>query len=313
MIRKGMDDHLDLKNVQTFVLIARELSFAKAAQLLHLSQPSVTARIQALETDLGKSLFIRQHRGIQLSKEGEAFMPFALQMLEVEKAAQERLKSLNDELQGKIVIGATASCSVYILPEILSKLLRYPQVEFQVVTGNTSHIKEMLLQNQVDFGIVSSEVKKKQIKQINLCLHEFDLVCSPMNPLAASEIVSMEELIRLPLITYEQNSDAWKKIMKLYAQHDSAPNVVMELNQIEAAKEMVNISSCVCIFPHISVRRELSEGRLVKLKVNELEVIKQYSSIIYMEKKEYYPLMELMINTFIDHFVNDPIDLVTTG
>ncbi|MCY9692666.1 LysR family transcriptional regulator [Paenibacillus alginolyticus] len=310
---KGMDDHLDLKNVQTFVLIARDLSFAKAAQILHLSQPSVTARIQALETELGKSLFIRQHRGIQLSKEGEAFMPFALQMLEVEKAAEERLKSLNDELQGKIVIGATASCSVYILPEILSKLLQYPKVEFQVVTGNTSYITEMLLQNQVDFGMVSSEVKKKQIKQVNLCDHDFDLVCSPMNPLAAKGIVSMEDLIHLPLITYEQNSDAWKKIKKLYAEHDSAPKVVMELNQIEAAKEMVNISSCVCIFPNISVRRELSEGRLVKLKVNELEVIKQYSSMIYMEKKEYYPLMELMINTFLDYFISEPLEFVTTG
>ncbi|MHC2182027.1 DNA-binding transcriptional LysR family regulator, partial [Paenibacillus sp. PvR052] len=169
---------MDLRNVQTFVLIARELSFAKAAQILHLSQPSVTARIQALESELGKSLFIRQHRGIQLSKEGEAFYSFALQMLEIEKAAEEKLKSLNNELQGKIIIGATATCSVYLLPEILAKLWqKHPQIEFQVVTGNTSHITEMLMQNQVDLGMVSSDVKKKQIKQINLCLHDFDLVC----------------------------------------------------------------------------------------------------------------------------------------
>lgn len=306
---------MDLRNVQTFVHIARELSFAKAAQILHLSQPSVTARIQALESELGKSLFIRQHRGIQLSKEGEAFYSFALQMLEIEKAAEEKLKSLNDELQGKIIIGATATCSLYLLPEMLAKLWqKHPQIEFQVVTGNTSHITELLMQNQVDLGMVSSDVKKKQIKQINLCLHDFDLVCGPNHPLVQQGKVSIEELVEMPLVTYEQNSDVWKKIKKLFAQHDASPNVVMQLNQIEAAKEMVHASSCcVGMFPHISVKRDLSLGRLVKLKVKELEVVKQYSSMIYMEKKEFYPLMELMINTFLNHFSPDSPHILTTG
>ncbi len=236
---------MDLRNVQTFVLVAQQLSFAKASRLLHLSQPSVTARIQALETELGKTLFIRKHRGIHLSKEGEAFIHYALQMLELEKVAQDKLKSLNDTLQGKIVIGATATCSVYMLPKILSGIMhKNPQVEFKVVTGSTVQITDMLLQNQIDLGMVASDAKKKQIKQEYLTSCNYVLVCSPNHPQANREEVSMEEIIPLPLVTHEQNSDAWKKIKKLYAQYDAVPNVVMELNQIDAAKAMVHASLC---------------------------------------------------------------------
>nr|WP_245247136.1 MULTISPECIES: LysR family transcriptional regulator substrate-binding protein [unclassified Paenibacillus] len=238
-----------------------------------------------------------------------------MQILEVEKAAEEKLKSLKNALQGKVTIGSTTSCSLYLLPGILSRQLqKYPQIEFQVVTGDTSNITELLLRNQIDLGMVSSDVKKKQIKQINLCLHDFDLVCGANHPLVKKGNVSIEELVEMPFVTYEQNSDVWKKIKKLFAQHDASPNVVMQLNQIEAAKEMVHASSCCMgMFPHLSVKRELSLGRLVKLKVKELEVIKQYSSMIYMEKKEFYPLMELMINTFLNHFNPDSSHIKTTG
>jgi DNA-binding transcriptional LysR family regulator len=294
---------VDLKNVQTFVIIARELSFAKAAFNLHLSQPSVTARIQALESEIGKQLFIRKHRGIHLTKDGEAFLPFALQLLEIEKSAVDRLKSLDDSLQGKIAIGATATSSIYLLPEILSDVMqKYQQIEFKVVTGNTLHITEMLLQNQLDLGFVTSEVKKKQIKQVYLRQYDYTLVCSPNHPFAKKDVISMEEFIEMPMVTYEQKSDAWKKLKKLFAQHDSTPNIVMELNQIEAAKEIVKVSLCACMIPTIAVQREISEGRLVRLNVKEAESIKHNMSLIYMDKKKEYPLMNLMINMINDYF-----------
>lgn len=299
----GGHGHLDLRNVLTFVMVAQELSFARAAHALHLSQPSVTARIQALEAELGKQLFIRKHRGIQLSREGEAFLPFAHQMIEIQTSAEEKLKSLNHMMEGKVAIGATAVWSVYVLPGILGNILKtYPGIEFKVVTGNTVQITEMLMQNQADIGLVSSDVKKKQAKQIYLNEYDYALVCSPHHSFAIKKEISIEELIHAPLVTYEQRSDAWKNIRKMYAQYDAVPNVVMELNQIEAAKAMVSASLCVSLFPEISVRRELAEGRLVRVHVNELASIKQKLSLIYLGKKESYPLIDLLLQTFKSHF-----------
>lgn len=296
---------MDLRNIQTFVTVAQELNFAKAAHHLHLSQPSVTARIQSLEAEVGKTLFIRNRRNVQLSIEGEAFLPFALQMLEILGAAEEKMKSINKTIEGRISIGATAFISVYILPEILGMVhRRHPRVEFKVVTGSTMQINEMLHQNQIDIGLVSSTVTNKQVKQEMLNEYDLVLVCSPKHPFAQKEIIHMEELLSVPLVTYEQRSDAWKQIKRLYGHHDAVPNVVMELNQIEAAKAMVSASLCVCLLPKLSVERELREGSLVKVKVNELTAIKQKLSMIYLEKKGAYPLIDVMLKTFKNHFIN---------
>jgi DNA-binding transcriptional LysR family regulator len=296
---------LDLKNIYTFVTIARELSFAQASHILHLSQPSVTARIQTLETELGKSLFIRNRRNIQLTKEGETFLPFALQLLEIQSEAEEKLKRMNKTLEGKVSIGATALWSVYILPTILGEILRkYPGVEFKVMTGNTIQITEMLFQNQVDIGLVSSGVKKQQVRENHLSENELILVCGPKHPFSKKKEIRIEEMLKAPMVTYQQSTDAWKQIKKIYAQFNSVPNVVMELNQIEAAKEMVAASSCVCFMPTISIKKELLEGQLVEVNVKKLPSIKQKMSMIYLEKKESYPLIELVMETLKKHFDN---------
>ncbi|GAB7389171.1 LysR family transcriptional regulator [Bacillaceae bacterium] len=295
---------LDLKNVLTFLTVAQEKSFVQAAQILHLSQPSVTARIQALETELGAPLFIRNNRRtVQLSKAGEAFLPFAVQLLEIMGEAEDKLKRINSKLEGKIAIGSTAFLSAYVLPEILGAIYqKYPQIEFKVVTGNTLKISEMLMQNQVDVGLVSSEVKKQQIKQVYLGENEMVLVCSPQHPFAKQKVIDVKELLNAPLVTYEQSSDAWKQIKKIYAEYDEVPNVAMELNQIEAAKAMVMVTSCVCILPNMSVEREVREGRLVKVHVRRVNELKTKYSIIYLEKQETYPLISLIVNAFKRHF-----------
>jgi DNA-binding transcriptional LysR family regulator len=295
---------LDLKNILTFVTVARDLSFVQAAQNLYLSQPSVTARIQALEVELGAPLFIRNsRRTILLSKEGETFLPYALKMLEIAEESQDKLKRINSLLEGKISIGATAFLSSYVLPEILGEIYKkYPKIEFKVMTGNTSQISDMLMQNIVDIGLISSKVKKPQIKQVLLDENEEALICGPQHPFSLKKVIEMEELLANPLVTYEQSSDVWRRINKVYAEHGAVPNVVMEMNQIDAVKSMVRVGNCLCFLPVSSVESELSQGNLVKVHVKELNKIKTTCSMIYLEKKENYPLISLMLGTLRRHF-----------
>lgn len=280
----------------TFVTIAREMSFAQASHFLHLSQPSVTARIQTLEQELGKSLFVRGKRAIKMTKEGEAFLPYALKMLEIESIAKEKLSSLNVTLEGKVTIGATALWSVYILPAILGNILRnYPGIELKMMTGNTVQITEMLMQDQIDIGLVSSKVKRQGVNQYSLSSYELSVVCSPEHSFSDRK-VDMAELLKAPMVTYQQKSDAWTQIRKIYSELSATPNVVMELNQIEAAKQMVRYSPFICILPTISVQEEFEKGLLKKVEVRNFPPIKENLSIISLERKESYQIVALVIN-----------------
>ena len=276
--------------------VTREMSFAQASHVLHLSQPSVTARIQSLEQELGKTLFIRSKRTIQLTKEGEAFLSYALELLEIENEAKEKLYSLNKILEGKVTIGATALWSVYILPSILGDILRkYPGIEVKVLTGNTVQITEMLNQNQVDIGLVSSKVKKQDVREHRLSECELVVVCGPEHDFATRSI-EVEEMLRAPMVTYQQKSDAWTQIRKIYSEYGTVPNVVMELNQIEAAKQMVSCSPCVCILPTISVEKELDKGLLTKVEVKNLPPIIEKLNMISLERKESYQAIKLLMD-----------------
>lgn len=293
---------MDLKTVETFVLVAKELSFARAAQSLQLSQPSVTARIQSLEMELGKCLFDRNRRKIRLAKEGEAFLPYAVRLLDVKVEAEDTLKNMNQALQGKISIGATALWSVHILPAVLGEVLqRFPAIEFQVMTGTTAQITEMLLNNQIDIGLVSSRVKNKLLKQVHFAEDEMVLICDPTHPYAKRTSIELEEFLFAPLIIYQRHSDAWKQICAIFEKHDQKPNVVMELNQIEAAKEMVLASQYLCILPEMSVARELRDRRLMRVRVSGLERICAKMSIVYLARKQSYVLVRIlteMLNRF---------------
>ncbi|KAA9022244.1 LysR family transcriptional regulator [Niallia endozanthoxylica] len=287
---------MDLKNVYTFVTVARKMSFAETAHFLHLSQPSVTSRIQTLEQELGKSLFIRSKRAIKLTKEGEAFLPYALKLLEIESIVKDKLSSLNVTLEGKVTIGATALWSVYILPAILGNILKnYPGIELQMLTGNTVQITQMLMQDQIDIGLVSSKVKKQEVKQYSLSSYELSVVCSPDHSFAERK-VDMKELLKAPMVTYQQKSDAWSQIRKIYSEHGATLNVVMELNQIEAAKQMVRYSSFICILPTISIKEELEKGLLKKVEVTDFPPIKENLSIITLERKESYQIVALLMD-----------------
>ncbi len=273
------------------------MSFARASHVLHLSQPSVTARIQCLEQEIGKTLFIRNKRIIQLTKEGEAFLPYALKMLEIESEAKEKLLSMNKTLQGKVTIGATALWSVYILPSILGDILReYPSVEIKVLTGNSAQITEMLLQNQVDLGFISSKIiNQEEVQETIIAECELSLICSSEHDFA-SRTIDIDEMLKVPMVTYQQRSDAWAFIRRIYSEYNTKPNVVMELNQIEAAKQMVNCSSFVCILPTVSVKKELERGQLIKVKVNNLPPIIETLTMISLKQKESYQVIKLIMD-----------------
>ncbi|MCL6592915.1 MAG: LysR family transcriptional regulator [Alicyclobacillus sp.] len=286
----------DLENISTFVAVASHLSFVKAAHALNLRQPSVSARIQKLEDRLGVSLFIRNnnHR-IHLTEEGMAFLPYAVKMLQLMQEAENKVRSLQQKYEGKVRIGVTPTWAVTVLPKALGAVReQYPRVEFYVVNGTTKGIAEMILNNELDLGIVSYAVTQQDI--CLECVYEtpWVLVCSPQHPLAQQQEVSLELVLREPLVTYEQGTPGREAIERIYTRHHTLPNIVAQLDQLEAAKAMVMESSCVSFLPLIGVQHELRSGRLVRLHVRQLTDFTKQLYVICLKAKTTYLLIDMV-------------------
>lgn len=286
---------MDTRNVETFVVAARYLSFVHAARELHLSQPSVSARIQCLEDELGTPLFIRKGKNLILSRAGEAFLPYARRLLETREEAQQALRGLENHLEGRLTIAATPLWCVYVLPTVLARIRsRYPRVEFRVLNGNTAQIGEMLADHRAELGLVSSVTKRPKIEQELCWKTPLVLVCHPRHRFGRREVVPMREVVSEPLATYQQTSDTWRTVERLWAQYQAVPNVAMEVNQIEAAKAMVLNGTCVALLPWLAVLPDVEAGRLVRVEVPELRSVHTLLYMAYASHKSSSLLVRLM-------------------
>ena len=127
---------MDLGQLEAFVQVAKERSFSRAAEALFLTQPSVTARIQALERDLGERLFERSGRGVRLTEVGGCFLPHAERVLQALEEGRDAIDALRNLQSGTLVLAAATTVSTYILPGVLRTFRsRFPRVEVAVRTG----------------------------------------------------------------------------------------------------------------------------------------------------------------------------------
>ena len=152
---------MQLKQLEVFVQVARLKSFSKAADALYLTQPTISAHISALESELGTKLVVRSTKEIQLTATGSILFSYATQILGLCERAEQDVKTASSDIQGALSVAASTVPSQYLLPRILPHLRqRYPKVFFQVFQGDSSQVAQRIFENGAELGIIGSPVQK---------------------------------------------------------------------------------------------------------------------------------------------------------
>lgn len=256
---------MDIQELEAFWWISQTGSFNRAAERLYLTQPSVTARIQALEKELGQPLFERKPRGVRLTDAGRALLPHAERVLQDIRKARQAVVDLMSATGGTLALGCALTTSTYTLPQILDVYKRtYPQVEITVRTGRSQQIQQLVLDDTVQMGLVHAPVNPHpEIHAIPLYDEEIVLVAYPGHPLAAEERVVADRLAGEPFITPDRSSGYWSLVEQFWASAGLAPRVTMELDSIEATKRMVMHQLGITMLPRNCVSQEAENGTLV--------------------------------------------------
>lgn len=174
---------MEIQNLEAFLHVARERSFTRAAAALFLTQPSVTARIQALEQQIGRPLFERRGRNVRLTEAGEALMPYALRAIELLQEGGQAAREA--EGHGSVLIGATVSAATAILPDLLEAFRRErPQARIVVRYGHSNEVIEVLRDGLVDVGFVVRPLHEPLISVEPLLSDDIVLVTSPRHRLS---------------------------------------------------------------------------------------------------------------------------------
>jgi DNA-binding transcriptional LysR family regulator len=257
-----MPESMLLAHLESFVEVARSGNVSRAAQALFLTQPAVTARLKSLESDLGAELFVRSARGMKLTDAGRAFLPYAQRTLGLVSEGRQVIADLREGATGELVIGAAPAVSTYLLPTILKTFrATHPNVRLGVRTGHTEEVLEMVLRQEVNIGI-GRPVRHPEVELIPVFEDELLLVVSRRHPFAARTKVRMDELASDRLILFDRASSYHELTSALFREAGVVPASVLELDNVEAAKKMVQQGLGVALLPRMALEAELRSRSL---------------------------------------------------
>jgi DNA-binding transcriptional LysR family regulator len=261
--------------VEGFVAVAREGNLRRAAELLYVSQPALTARIQGLESELGTPLFRRTRSGMELTHAGRAFLPYAQRALESLRGGAALVAELVAGVVGELAIGAAPGVSAYVLPELLARYTeRYPNVRLLVRTSHSEQLVDQVVRGEVQLAVVR-EMRDARIVNKPLYEDELVLVARPDHPFARDGRIDISAIHGAQLILFDRTSSYYDLTNALFRSAGVVPRGVMELDNIEAAKRMVERGLGVALLPGTAVARSLLDGTLTEVALAGVEPIQR--------------------------------------
>ena len=263
---------MDLFQLETFLAVAEERSFSRAAARLHRTQPAVSQVIAKLEMELGETLVERASPGGILTDAGELLREYAQKMLNLRKDAGAALVDLRSLHRGRLDLAANEYTCLYMLPVLDAFRREHPRIKVAVQRTLASRIADEVLSHSVELGVVSFRPADPQV--VSTVVYRDELVCvmSPGHALAKAGKTSLARLGRETFVAHNVPSPLRQKVIDTFQRRKIPLQMEVELPSLEAIKKFVQIRNGVALVPRLTVESELEAGTLVAVEVPELQV-----------------------------------------
>lgn len=260
------------RQMECFLTVARLGNLSRAAEEMFLTQPTLTARLKGLEEEVGDQLFVRTSRGMRLTDAGREFATFAERSVEGFKEGKRRLSEMREGSGGRLVLGASPGVGTYALPGLLERFVgAYPNVSVSVRTGHSEEILAMTLSEEVQLGLTRS-MRHPDIESLPLYDDELVLVVDPGHRFTARGSAELSELAGEQLIFYDTQSSYYEQTSEMFRNAGLREELrTMEVDNIEAAKQMVEHRLGIAFLPQSAILRSVSAGNLSMIGVDDIQ------------------------------------------
>jgi len=262
---------MDLSQLETFLAVAEERSFSRAAVRLRRTQPAVSQVISKLEGELGEVLFERASRDGSLTDAGEVLREYAQKMLNLRTEAAAALTELRSLHRGRLNLAANEYTCLCLLPLLDQFRRENSRIKVAVQRSLASRIADEVLLHSVELGVVSFRPEDPQVRSIVVYRDELAFVVNPQHVLARAGEVSIRELGAQNFIAHNIASPQRQKVIQAFRRHKTQLRMGVELPSLEAIKRFVQMGNGVALVPALTVGPELASGVLTRVTVRELQ------------------------------------------
>lgn len=264
--------------------MARHSSFSRAAEKRFRTQPAISSQVRSLEEEVGARLFDRSGGKVALTAAGKAFQKYAEEAIEARRNIIRALAEMERVPRGEIVVGANEATCLHILPEVFASFKKqYPDVGVQISRLERAKILESVIDNSVDFGVVSTPVDDKRLTVVNIHRDELVIIAAPGHPLGRKRSASMAELVNFPLLLPKigRTRDA---IENLFHERQLKPRISMELDSSELLKRFVAAGVGIGFIARSNVVEDVKAGALAAIAMADASIRRELALVFRKDK-----------------------------
>lgn len=262
-----MDINYELYKV--FYWAAKTGSLTKAARKLYLTQPSVSHAIKQLEARFGVTLFARTSKGVQLTREGAVLFAYIEQSQTLISLAEEKMAALRSLESGELRIGGSDSLfKHYLLPYLEQFHERHPGVRLHLDHGTTPEIIGFLKEGRIDLGVVRTPITDPQLQVTETYRLQDCFVAGARYQHLKNEVLSLEQLLKYPIILFSRNSRARMTITELFRQQGYSLKPEIEVGSVDLLIEFARRGLGISYVAKEFVAKELEEGTLFEVRID---------------------------------------------
>ena len=278
---------MQLAQLHGLVEIARTGTIGHAAEQLFISQPALTARLNALEAELGCELVTRGRGGSRLTEAGRALLPYAERAIAAIDEGAQRARALAGGRTGAITIGAAPAVSTYVLPAVL-RLLRdtHPDAHLSVRSGHSEELLELVLRGEVEIGI-TRPLRHPEITITPVYEDALVLVAHRGHPFTRVPHIRMRDLAGEQLVTFDRASSYHELTRAMFRAAAVQPRSFLDVDNIDAAKRMVQAELGVALLPRSAIQAELRSQQLRAVAVTDMTPVRR--TIIAIRRRDAGP------------------------
>jgi DNA-binding transcriptional LysR family regulator len=296
---------MEFRELKTFQVVANLLSFNNAANILHLAQSTVSAQIRSLENSLGKELFHRAGRTISLTPAGVKLLNYTQRLVNIEKEILSALGNLDDKY-GSLTIKTPQSISSYFLPELIKEFqIIFPKIGFDIDWCTSFNLIDIFNSGTIDLAfLITDSFKDKNLEIEELIKIKLVLAVHPEDDLLKNKKITIKDLNNKNLIFVKSDCNYKNILQKMFIQSDVAPNKIIEINSLDAVKQLLILGNGIAFLPEIVINDELNKGLLKTLNWSSADFNAKLIMIWSKEKHISKPLhaFMMMIKTMIQNY-----------
>lgn len=285
------------RRLQVFHAVARLLSFTKAAEVLHMTQPAVTFQIRQLEEQFDTRLFDRAHNRVSLTEAGHVAFEFAETIFERYSEMENAIRDITGSISGSLTLGASTTISEYMLPALLGDFnAKNPEVLLRLRVSNTDGIVSMIENNVIDLGVVEGPVTNKNLLVEKCRKDELVVVVPPDHEFASQKSVNIKDVLDGSFICREEGSGT-REVVSEYVKSQGlgkhALKACLELGSPEAIKGAIEAGMGVSILSSVSIAKELKLGTLKTVPLDP-PLTREFSFVRQRQKFRVRSMEELL-------------------